>query len=290
MINRNHMKHIFPLVLGLALAGMGLRAEAQTNVTGPVFKNEPSNAAELAAKKSTAGWNLEADARCKATMSPAELAWEKTLEENLGGFYLPIYKRDKLAGKETAWDYVKDDPKLPCVLLIGDSISRGYTLAVRHDLAGKANVHRAPANCGATAYGLEKLSVWLGDGKWTVIHFNFGIHDRSTPLSVYAANLEKIVAELQQTGAKLVWARTTPPASAENNEKFSEAQCERLNRVADEIMQRHGIPEDDLYTLIQPRLAELQLPHNVHFQEQGYEVLGRQVADSIIAVLPLAQK
>ena len=54
-------------------------------------------------------------------------AWERTLQENLGGFYLPIHKREKVRGTPNAWDFVEDDPKLPRVLLIGDSVSRGYT-------------------------------------------------------------------------------------------------------------------------------------------------------------------
>ncbi len=43
----------------------------------------------------------------------------------------------------------------PRVLLIGDSISMGYTLGVRARLAGKANVHRPPENCGDTARGVK---------------------------------------------------------------------------------------------------------------------------------------
>jgi hypothetical protein len=39
-------------------------------------------------------------------------------------------------------DPINDDPALPRVLLIGDSISMGYTLPVRTALKGKANVHR----------------------------------------------------------------------------------------------------------------------------------------------------
>src|SRR5262245_19998634 len=69
---------------------------------------------------------------------------------------------------------VQDDPTLPRVLLIGDSISMGYTLPVRRKLAGKYNVHRPPANCGNTARGLKQLDEWIGEGKWDVIHFNFG--------------------------------------------------------------------------------------------------------------------
>src|SRR5262249_23387958 len=105
-----------------------------------------------------------------AKLPPDQQAWERTLQENLGGFYLPIHKRDKVAGRSNAWDFVQDDPKLPRVLLIGDSVSRGYTQAARKALAGKANVHRAPENCGPTANGLNKLDVWLGDRHWKVIH------------------------------------------------------------------------------------------------------------------------
>lgn len=242
---------------------------------------EPSNAAELAAKKSAPAYDPDADARRKAGMSPEEAAWERVLEENLGGYYLPIYKQEKLAGKETAWDYVKDQPGLPRVLLIGDSISRGYTLAVRRALAGKANVHRAPANCGSTAAGLKKLPVWLGEGKWDIIHFNFGIHDRMSGEAVYAANLEQIVGELEKTGAKLIWARTTPPASGDNKEKFTPEQCERVNRIADAIMRKHGIPLDDLHAVVSPRLAELQNKNDVHFNSAGYSILGNQVAAEI---------
>jgi lysophospholipase L1-like esterase len=223
-----------------------------------------------------------ADAARKAAMTADELAWETLLEENLGDFYLPRYKVDKFAGRTTAWDHVWDDPKLPRVLLIGDSISRGYTLPVREALAGRANVHRAPANCGSTTKGLRKLDTWLGDGHWDVIHFNFGIHDRNLPPETYAANLEGIIASLQTTGATLIWARTTPPATADNAEKFSPAQCEAVNRVADDIMKKHGIAVNDLCTPVESRLADLQVRNNVHFNAEGYDFLGRKVAAAIL--------
>ena len=89
---------------------------------------------------------------------------------------------------------VEDTPGLPRVLLIGDSISIGYTLPVRELLKGKANVHRIPGNGGPTTNGLKNLDEWLA-GKWDVIHFNFGLHDlkigddgsRQVPLEQYGA-------------------------------------------------------------------------------------------------------
>ena len=134
-------------------------------------KGEPTNAAEAAAQKAKAAAEIDAKYQAwVATLPPDQQAWEKVLQDQLGGFYLPIHKREKIAGKSNAWDFVQDDPKLPRVLLIGDSVSRGYTQATRKVLAGKANVHRAPANCGPTASGIKNIEVWLGDGKWDVIH------------------------------------------------------------------------------------------------------------------------
>src|SRR5205085_7354883 len=72
---------------------------------------------------------------------------------------------------------VTDTPGLPRVMLIGDSISMGYTVPVRELLAGKANVHRVPGNAFSTREGLADLSRWLGSEKWDVIHFNWGLHD-----------------------------------------------------------------------------------------------------------------
>ena len=60
---------------------------------------------------------------------------------------------------------IADEPGLPRVWLIGDSISIGYTLEVRALLQGRANVHRIPVNGGATEVGLANIEDWLGDGR-----------------------------------------------------------------------------------------------------------------------------
>ena len=105
---------------------------------------------------------------------------------------------------------VEDAANLPRVLLIGDSISIGYTAAVRELLKGKANVHRPPTNCASTLVGLKSLEAWLGDKKWDVIHFNWGLHDlkyidekgaliavdkgkQQVPLDEYEKNLRQLV-------------------------------------------------------------------------------------------------
>ena len=259
-------------------------------------KTEPTNAQEAAAKElaaKKAAQDATIDAKyfaLVAQLPPEAQAWEKVLQENLGnGFYLPAHKRDKVAGKSTAWDFVKDDPKLPRVLLIGDSVSRGYTQPTRAALAGVANVHRAPANCGPTASGVKNLEVWLGVGKWDVIHFNFGIHDRGTPAADYVQRLEAIVARLEKTGARLVWASTTPIPDNPAQKQTAQSIVEK-NALAAEVMRKHGIPTDDLFAALTPRLADLQNPNDVHFTAAGYEFLGAQVAAAIRAALPPAAR
>lgn len=190
---------------------------------------------------------------------------------------------------------VADRPGLPRVLLIGDSISIGYTLDVRHALADKANVHRPAENCGPTSRGVERLDKWLGTGHWDVIHFNFGLHDlrldngrHQVPLEQYEANLRAIVARLKKTGATLIWCSTTPVPETSNPPR-KESDVLAYNAAAKKIMDENGIRIDDLHRFALPRLSEIQRPSNVHFTPEGSKVLSRQVADSIAQALPDAR-
>jgi lysophospholipase L1-like esterase len=250
---------------------------------------EPTNAAAAAAKKQAEEAAINENYQALvAALSPEEQAWEKVLQEHLGTFYLPIHKREKVTGRSNAWDFVRDDPALPRVLLIGDSVSRGYTQTVRKALAGKANVHRAPANCGPTGSGIKNIDAWLssapGSGKWDVIHFNFGIHDRNTPVADYATRLEQLVERMKQTGATLVWATTTPIPDDPEKKQTAAAIVER-NDAAAKVMQKHGVAVDDLYAFIEPHLAEVQPPKDVHFTAKGYDMLGGQVATALLETL-----
>jgi len=194
---------------------------------------------------------------------------------------------------------------LPRVLIIGDSISIGYTDPVRSNLTGIADVFRPPGNCAHTGVGLAQIKNWLGTSKWDVIHFNFGIWDthlldskgnllssnagdknpptgdssrlRHTP-EQYKANLTKLVEILKGTGAKLIWASTTP-IMYRTGERFEAIPT--LNRVAADIMQSHGIAIDDLYTFVLPQVKDWQNPDQCHFNEQGNKQLGKQVAECI---------
>ena len=194
---------------------------------------------------------------------------------------------------------VKDDPNLPRVLLIGDSISIGYTLDVREMLKDKANVHRPAANCRSTNHGFESIDGWLGDGNWNVIHFNWGLHDmayltkegvdpkkarpedtyQQVPVEQYEKNLEKLVERLKKTGATLIWCSTTPVPEGAARRKSTDAPI--YNKAALKVMQKHNIQVNDLYSFALPQLDKIQRPKNVHFTPAGSKVLAEKVASSI---------
>ena len=172
---------------------------------------------------------------------------------------------------------VDDDPALPRVLILGDSISIGYTLPLRRALQGVANVHRPPENCAHTWKGLEKIDEWLGAGKWDVIHFNWGLHDlkyvdadgklamppdgeQVSTTDEYAANLEKLVARLEKTGAKLIWRVTTRVPEGAAGRK--PADLPRYNDAAAAVMRLRGIEVDDMNAFIHRELDRIGLGHD----------------------------
>jgi hypothetical protein len=208
-------------------------------------------------------------------------------------------KRARAAARQNpAFAYVDEDPALPRVLLIGDSISIGYTLATRKLLEGRANVLRIPTNGGDTTRGIENIASWLGDETWDVIHFNWGLHDlkrikdgkldasaeRQVPPEDYSSNIEALVVKLKAPRAKLIWASTTPvPEGAAGRIPGDDVL---YNTVAAEVMRKHGVETDDLYAVVIDHLSEYQRPANVHFTNEGSAYLAEHVAASILAALP----
>lgn len=198
---------------------------------------------------------------------------------------------------------VKDDPELPRVLLIGDSISIGYTVPVREMLKGKANVHRPLTNCGPTSKGVAEIDKWLGDGQWDVIHFNWGLHDlkymgpknqnladpkaddshQQVPPKEYEANMRKLVARLKQTGAKLIWRNTTPVPKGSKGRVVGDSA--NYNKIAASIMKENNIPIDDQYSFALKHQEKLQKKANVHFSNEGSNALGKQAVVAITKAL-----
>ena len=98
------------------------------------------------------------------------------------------------------------------VLLIGDSITGGYTQKVTELLDGKYEVYKVPDNCRFSAYTLNCSRFWLGQQKLPeikfslenpdIIHWNNGLWDTAhingegkpfCDIDQYVSNMERIL-------------------------------------------------------------------------------------------------
>ncbi len=195
-------------------------------------------------------------------------------------------------------------PDLPLVFIIGDSISMGYTPFVRKELEGRARVARHEGNGGDSNNVLSNLgTLWLpalGEEP-ALIHANAGLHDLrfwtereeyQVTLESYAKNMAILARKLAATGAKVVWATTTPVIDGAPNMSKDfprkNSDVEAYNAAAVEAMTAAGIEVDDLYSLVEEAGREkLVTPDGVHFTEDGYRALGAKVEAAISGALGL---
>lgn len=200
---------------------------------------------------------------------------------------------DQASRKNPALKEVVDVPGLPRVLIIGDSISIGYTKQVREALKGKANVHRIPGNGQSTLAGLKEITAWLGTEPWDVVHFNFGLHDAKyqpdgkpkVSREDYVKNLQEILKSIKTKSKTVVWGSTTPVPEKLLPEGRRFDSIPERNELARKLMTENGVPITDLYAVILPVQTGAQRPNDVHFTPEGYKLLGEAVTASITPLL-----
>jgi len=182
------------------------------------------------------------------------------------------------------------------ILIIGDSISIGYTPFVRDALENEATVVHNAGNAQHTGTGLAKLDEWLGDEKWDIIQFNWGLWDlcyRSPDSSdigkkdkingkveftveEYKANLEELVKKLLLTHAKLVFVTTSFVPDGEPGRMVGDDKI--YNKAALEVMKKYHIPVNDINTVSKKiHKKEGKAESDVHYTEEGYKMLAGKI-------------
>ncbi len=177
------------------------------------------------------------------------------------------------------------------VLIIGDSISIGYTPFVEKALTPGIIVSHNPGNGGSTVRGVENIEKWLDNKQWDVILFNFGLHDLvykdndnkydwvngkvSVQLEEYEKNLEKIAAKLMETTAKIFFVTTTMVPENSSGRKVEDP--EKYNKVALKVMRKNKIEVVDLYKASLTIHPQNSKPGNVHYTPEGYELLAGHI-------------
>jgi acyl-CoA thioesterase-1 len=215
-----------------------------------------------------------------------------------GAYHMAREISAALTGEQIAAGYT--EPEQANVLIIGDSISIGYFKPVKAMLESRAITEHNAGNAAHSANGLAKLDEWLGDTEWDVIHFNHGLHDlkyiddngknataetgkQQIPIDQYEKNLDEMTRRLKKTGAKLIFANTTPVPDGTKIRVKGDAKI--YNVAAERVMKKHGVPVNDLYSFSMARLDKIQRPANVHFFPEGSRLLGEQVTKCILKAL-----
>ena len=196
-----------------------------------------------------------------------------------------------------------DEPNLPRLLFIGDSISGNYDRGLRAALEGKFNVHHPPTNCGPSGKGRASIVEWLGaydqpGRKWDVITFNFGHWDAGNTKEAYQENLEAVISELQKTGAHLVWVTTCPvPNGYETVDGLTEdgrapgrkagVMGKFLNPWAMDVLSSYrSITVCDQWRFVKKHEDALYKDwwagQNVHFGGEQADALGQLLAEHIL--------
>jgi len=178
-----------------------------------------------------------------------------------------------------------DIPGVPRVLIVGDSISEGYTWPLTRLTLGKCNVHHIPGDGGSTSNGVAKIDEWLGKSHWDIIVFNFGLEDMRldengrhlVEIPQYEANLKVIADKLSKTGASLLWVDTTPVPAGNLNPPRRHEDVAEYNRAAKRALERTPHRTCDLY------LADLfRQKGDIHFTPAGYDRLAKLVSLYIV--------
>jgi hypothetical protein len=183
----------------------------------------------------------------------------------------------------TSYDANKTD--LPRVLIIGDSIVSRYASAVNGAIKGKAylSVMATSKAVGDPAL-LEEIKTILSQYKYAVVHFNIGLHGFE-PLA-YKKGFPEMIDTIRKNapGAKLMW-RTTTPCKGD----APGSNVRKCNEIAAEFAAKENIAVDDLFAFVMGNADKPDVMWDgggVHFTEAGAALQGKQVAQSILALLP----
>ena len=196
-------------------------------------------------------------------------------------------------------DFV-EDPRLPRILILGDSITSHYFYGVRDQLRSRANVlGEAGTEKGAWvdtarfyradwASRGDDLKNFLAErGPFDIVHFNNGIHNfaRAKPGDEvpYAEQLRKVVATIRASGAVCLFANSTGTIGDNKipNSPNYLTNCKAFNAAAEKVMAELGVPVTDIFGATQPRIEELISQDLVHFKGEA----GAIMAAAIVARL-----
>ena len=189
------------------------------------------------------------------------------------------------------WVVNADSDERPRVLLVGDSIVRGYYAGVEAALGESVNCARFTTSkfLGHPDFQ-EELGLLLRRFSFDVIHVNNGLHGWGYTEEQYREALAALIAFLKKEspGSKVVWCMTTPvrdSADLSTPDADKQPRVEARNAIAAAIMAEQGVAVNDLHALSAGNDRHFS-KDGVHFSEEGRAAQSQEVAEAIRPLLP----
>jgi len=184
-----------------------------------------------------------------------------------------------------------NDHALPRILLIGNSISRGYYPEVVKQLEGKAYVARLSTSKSICDPALNKeIALIMSYYKFDIVHFNNGLHGFGYTEDEYKKAVPGFVKAIRKgaPNARLMWASSTPihtTADAKILDPKSDRVKERNKIALDYISTQKDIMVDDLWGFAIDHPEYYQGGDGTHPLPSGFAALGQKVAAELTTLL-----
>ncbi len=183
------------------------------------------------------------------------------------------------------------------ILIIGDSISIGYTPFVKESLKDVAEVYHNPGNAQHTGKGLQYVEAWITAEDFDIIQFNWGLWDmcyRHPDSEVqgqrdkingtvtfspedYENQLRAIVKILKEkSDAELIFVTTSYVPQSEPGRFSSDPR--KYNNIAKQVMKENGIKVNDInHHSVGIHAKYGKGDDDVHYHPDGYQALGKYI-------------
>lgn len=169
----------------------------------------------------------------------------------------------------------------PRVLLVGDSITKGYYKVASDQLGEQANCARfATSACVADPAFHVQLESLLSQYTFTLVHFNNGLHGVGYTEEEYRAGYEKALKAIQKhsPSTKLILALSTPLNEKSSANSLNPRVDER-NRIVSELAKTYGATVNDLHSISKGHPEYYTDAY--HYKSAAIELQGKQVAEKI---------
>lgn len=187
-------------------------------------------------------------------------------------------KKDEMPSLPNCYTPMEELDGRDPMLVVGDSISLGYTPVLKELLPDMQVVH-APCNSMNTVNGVRHINKWVAHSpRWNVCTINHGLWDINPRYKVSLANyLSNLRTEIEvlKASCDTVMFMTTTQVNLNYSSKRKPKNVTAYNKAAVELMTELNVPVCDLKAVSDTISGHMV--DSVHYNQAGSQVLGEAI-------------